>query len=83
MQQTYINRIGDHEGKVVELRGWLYRKRSGGKIQFLQVRDGTGIVQCIVTKDSPAAFEAAGALTTESSLVGRGAVSAEQRSTSG
>lgn len=83
MQQTYINKVGAFEGQAVELRGWLYRKRKGGKIQFLQVRDGTGIIQTIVTKDHEAAFEAAKRLTTESSLIVRGVVSADPRSPGG
>jgi len=83
MQQTYINKVGAFEGQTVELRGWLYRKRKGGKIVFLQVRDGTGIIQAIVTKDHEAAFEAAKRLTTESSLIVRGVVSADPRSPSG
>ena len=80
MQQTYINHIGEHEGKVVELRGWLYRNRKGGKIQFLQVRDGTGIIQAIVTKENEAVFETAKTLTTESSIIIRGEVKADDRS---
>lgn len=83
MTQTYINQIGKHEGKQVELRGWLYRKRKGGKIMFLQVRDGTGIIQCIVTKENEDAFEKAKQLTTESSLVIRGTVAADTRSAIG
>ncbi|MCK5119386.1 MAG: asparagine--tRNA ligase, partial [Candidatus Latescibacteria bacterium] len=50
MKQTYISEIGEHEGREVTIRGWLYNKRSSGKLHFLQVRDGTGVVQCVVFK---------------------------------
>ena len=39
-----LKTLGSIQAKV-ELRGWLYNKRSSGKIQFLLVRDGTGIIQ--------------------------------------
>ena len=39
---VYIEDIGRHEGEKVTLKGWLYNKRSSGKLHFLQVRDGTG-----------------------------------------
>ena len=42
-----IEEIGDFADRVVRLRGWLYQKRSSGKLHFLQLRDGTGIIQCI------------------------------------
>ncbi len=37
-----------HVGQTVTLRGWLYNKTGKGKLAFLQVRDGTGICQCVV-----------------------------------
>src|SRR5262245_14490433 len=48
-----IVRIGDiakYENQDVELRGWLYNKRSSGKLHFLQVRDGSGIIQAVMFK---------------------------------
>ncbi len=50
MKQTYINELKDHIGEEVTLKGWLYNSRSSGKLVFLQLRDGTGIVQCVVFK---------------------------------
>ena len=44
--------IGQHVGQTVELRGWLYNKRSSGKIQFLLVRDGTGVIKGYAEKRS-------------------------------
>jgi asparaginyl-tRNA synthetase len=47
---AYINQLKDHVGQEVTLQGWLYNSRASGKIQFLIVRDGTGLCQCIVEK---------------------------------
>ena len=80
MERAYIEDVANHEGQQVELRGWLYSKRKGGKIVFLQVRDGTGILQAIVKSTCEAAFETAKQLSQESSLVVRGTVCADPRS---
>ena len=45
---TTIAQLKDHEGKEVSLNGWVYNMRSIGKIWFLILRDGTGLVQCVV-----------------------------------
>jgi asparaginyl-tRNA synthetase len=50
MNQTYINELKNHIGEAVTLKGWLYNSRSSGKLVFAQLRDGTGIVQCVVFK---------------------------------
>ena len=49
-ERVYVSNIASHEGQTVTLRGWLYNKRSSGKLHFLQVRDGTGTIQCVVFK---------------------------------
>jgi len=76
-----IEEIGQHVGEDVTLRGWLYNKTGKGKLQFLQVRDGTGIVQCVVFAPdvSEALFEDARRLTQESALILSGSVRAEER----
>ena len=51
MKIAYIEKIADFVDKEVEIRGWVYNKRSSGKIHFLMVRDGTGIIQGVATKD--------------------------------
>ena len=81
MSWVYIEDIAKHEGKEVTLKGWLYNKRSSGKLHFLQVRDGTGILQCVVFKgDVPAEeFALADHLTQESSLIVTGMVRADAR----
>ena len=78
---VYIEDIGQHEGETVTLKGWLYNKRSSGKLHFLQVRDGTGILQCVVfNKDVPAEqFARADHLPQESSLMVTGTVRKDER----
>ena len=82
---VYISEIAKHEGQTVTLRGWLYSKRSSGKLAFLQLRDGTGFVQCVVSKAEvpPAAFEGAQRIGDESSLSVTGLVKADKRSALG
>jgi asparaginyl-tRNA synthetase len=81
-QAIYINDIGTHEGHEVSLNGWLYNKRSSGKLHFLQLRDGTGTIQCVMFKgDVPAEmFQLADHLPQESSLTVTGTVRADARS---
>ena len=85
MEHVYINRIGEHVGEEVEIKGWLYNKRSSGKIQFLIIRDGTDMIQGVVVKSEvdPEVFEDARSLTQESSIVVRGVVREEERAPSG
>ena len=61
MAWVYIDALGGHGGEEVTLRGWLYNRRSSGKVHFLLIRDGTGICQCVASvKDVGAeAFAAA------------------------
>ena len=70
------------EGKTVTLRGWLYNKRSSGKLHFLQLRDGTGVIQCVVFKgDVPEeVFTQADHLGQESSIAVTGTVKQDSRS---
>jgi aspartyl/asparaginyl-tRNA synthetase len=78
---TYIEDIHRHEGEEVTLKGWLYNKRSSGKLHFLQVRDGTGTLQCVVFKGdvTPEEFALAEHLSQESSLTVTGLVRADAR----
>ncbi|HID96326.1 MAG TPA: asparagine--tRNA ligase [Candidatus Latescibacteria bacterium] len=85
MERVYISDISRYEGKEVVLKGWLYNKRSSGRLHFLQVRDGTGIIQCVLSKaDVPEeVFQASEELTQESSIIIRGIVRADVRSPGG
>jgi asparaginyl-tRNA synthetase len=85
MNRFYIEDAGKHEGQVVTVRGWVYQKRSSGKIKFLILRDGTGLMQSIFFKGEceEAAFEAAEHLTQESSVEVTGKIRKEPRSPGG
>ena len=76
-----IENIAQYVGQEVTLQGWLYDKTDKGKLSFLQVRDGTGIVQAVVfAKDvPPELFELSKRIAQESSLVVSGAVRADAR----
>ena len=82
MPVTTVERIAAFEGETVTLRGWLAGRRSSGKLHFLQVRDGTGTIQCVTAKAdvSPDVFLLADHLPQESSLEVTGFVRADARS---
>lgn len=46
----YVEDLAKHVGETIELKGWAYQTRSSGKVKFLELRDGTGIVPCIFFK---------------------------------
>ncbi|MBL8859767.1 MAG: asparagine--tRNA ligase [Planctomycetes bacterium] len=82
---TTIERLANHVGETVTLRGWVHNKSSKGKLHFVQLRDGSGYVQCVVFKGdvSEELFEAIGHAGQESSLVLTGLVKAEPRAPGG
>lgn len=85
MKWVYIEDIGQHNGQEVEIRGWVYNKRSSGKVRFLLVRDGTGIIQGTLfhpDKDFPL-FKVFDDLTQESSVIVRGKVREDRRAPGG
>src|ERR1700750_2093672 len=84
-KHTYINQLSNHVGAEVILKGWLYNLRSSGKIAFPQLRDGTGVVQCVVLKNaiSPELWEQLKGLGQESALGIRGTVRADSRAPGG
>jgi len=85
MATAHISDIGAHAGRVVTVRGWLQGKRSSGKLLFLQVRDGTGVMQCTAFRPNlpPEVFEQAKHLPQESSLVVTGNVNPDDRAPGG
>jgi asparaginyl-tRNA synthetase len=85
MDKMYISDAGRHEGQDVTVRGWLYNKRSSGKLWFLLVRDGTGLIQAVVSKaDVPdETFAACERATQESSLSVTGRISPDKRAPGG
>ena len=84
-QQTYIKDLSKHVGEEVTLKGWLYNLRSSGKLMFPQLRDGTGIVQCVVAKNSvsPELWDALKPLGQESALIVTGSVREDSRAPGG
>ncbi len=82
---VYIDEIAAHDGKTVTLRGWLHNRRSSGKIHFLTLRDGTGFIQCVMSKKAVGdeAFATADHLAQETSLIVTGAVRADSRAPGG
>ena len=85
MDRVYIGELRAHIGDRVTIRGWVHNKRSSGKIRFLLVRDGTGVVQSVLSKgDAPdKLFQLFDELTQESSLAVRGTVHADERAPDG
>jgi asparaginyl-tRNA synthetase len=83
--KTTVAELSKHVGQTVTLQGWLYNRRSSGKLLFLILRDGTGLCQCVIEKKEPTAaiFETAERLGQESSLEVTGTVRQEPRSVGG
>jgi asparaginyl-tRNA synthetase len=85
MQKTYIKDLSEHVGEEISLKGWIFNKRSSGKIRFLILRDGTGYLQCVYFKGnvSEEVFNLADSLGQESSIEVVGKVKAEPRAIGG
>jgi len=85
MEKIYISDVAQHEGKEITLNGWLYNKRSSGKLWFLLVRDGTGLIQCVVSKSDVTedVFQACEDVTQESSLQITGKIAEDKRAPGG
>jgi len=82
---TYISEVNRHEGTEITIKGWVYNRTDKGKLRFLLVRDGTGIIQAVVFKKavSEEAFAAADSVTQESSVVITGTVRKDDRAPGG
>jgi asparaginyl-tRNA synthetase len=82
---AHIEDIATHEGQAVTLQGWLHNRRSSGKIHFLTLRDGTGFIQCVMTKQAVGedVFTRADHLGQESAIVVHGTVRADSRAPGG
>ena len=81
----WIEELSQHAGQTVSVRGWVTTTRSSGKIAFVVVRDGTGLLQAVLSKkDLPAdVWDAFGKLTQETSVEVTGVVRAEPRAPGG
>jgi asparaginyl-tRNA synthetase len=84
-QTTYIEDIAKHVGEPVRLRGWLHNRRSSGKIHFLTLRDGSGFIQCVMSKQAVGddMFKTADHLAQESAIIVEGAAREDKRAPSG
>ncbi|MFC2161559.1 asparagine--tRNA ligase [Acidobacteriota bacterium] len=85
MKWVYIEDIASYKDQEIEIRGWLYNKRSSGKIRFLLIRDGTGLIQTTLfdPEKNKSLFDKSDELTQESSLHIRGIVREDKRAPSG
>jgi asparaginyl-tRNA synthetase len=85
MAHVYIQDIAEHVEQEVTLKGWLYNKTDKGKLRFLLLRDGTGVIQTVVFQKnvSPEVFQATDTLTQESSLVVTGTIRKDERALGG
>ena len=83
--EIYIKDLKNHAGETVTLKGWLYNKRKSGKLRFLILRDGTGLLQCVVFKGSVSeeVFAKTADLTQEASFEVTGTIRAEERAMGG
>ncbi len=82
MMDFHIKDSKNYIGQDITIRGWVFSVRSSGSIVFLQIRDGSGFIQVVVSKKdvAPEAFAAAVNLTDESSVIVKGVVKEEPRS---
>ena len=80
-QQIRMQDIAQDDGQEVVLKGWVYNRTGKGRLQFIQMRDGTGVVQCVAFKKEMDAdeFAMAKTLTQESSIMITGTVRADER----
>ena len=80
-EQIQIVDIGKYDGQEVTLRGWVYNRTGKGKLQFIKLRDGTGVAQCVAFKKEmdEAVFDLVKTLTQESSIQITGTVRADER----
>ena len=80
-RHVYIQDLPSHVGEQVTLKGWLYQRTDKGRLQFLRLRDGTGIAQVVFFQKnvSPEVFARIGELTQESSIIVTGQVRADER----
>jgi len=82
---VYIEDIAQHVGTPITLKGWLANRRSSGKIHFLQVRDGSGFIQAVMSKAQVGdeTFEVASHLSQESAIIVHGTPRADTRAPGG
>lgn len=82
MSTIYVEDVAKWVGKDITIKGWIYNRRSSGKLHFLLVRDGTGTIQCVVSKAdvSEETFDLCHGLNQESAVTVSGTVREDPRS---
>jgi len=85
VEYIYLDEISKYEGQEVQIKGWLYNKRSSGKIYFLLIRDGTGTIQSVAAKGEmpDSEFKVCDEVTQESSIIVSGIVRKDARAPGG
>ncbi|XOU94537.1 MAG: asparagine--tRNA ligase [Candidatus Kerfeldbacteria bacterium] len=85
MENVYLVDIPKYLDKEITLKGWVFNFRSSGKIFFLQIRDGSGLIQAVISKNDVSAetWENCEKMQIESSVEIIGTVSEDKRSASG
>ena len=80
-----ISELPSHSGQTVRVRGWVTHVRSSGKVAFIVMRDGTGLLQAVLVKNavSPEVWERFGKLTQETSIELEGEVRPDARAPGG
>lgn len=84
-QYSRISELPLHTGEVVRVRGWVHHLRSSGKVAFVVMRDGTGLLQAVIVKNAvpSESWEAFGRLTQETTIEVEGEVKADARAPGG
>ncbi len=82
MNYILIRQISDYDAEKVRIKGWVVHVRPGGKLVFIEVRDGTGIIQCVVSYNDvgETVFDLSKNLTIETSLIVDGVIRRDKRS---
>ncbi|MCK9483160.1 MAG: asparagine--tRNA ligase [Candidatus Marinimicrobia bacterium] len=85
MQSVLVKDVQSYNGQEVSLRGWVYNLRSSGKIWFLLLRDGTGLIQGIVSRNdvTEEVFNQKDNLTQESAIRISGLIHEDKRAPGG
>ena len=85
MKTITINKLGQYVDQEVEIKGWVYNRRSVGKIWFLILRDGTGLLQCVVVngESDSDTFDLEQKINQEDSVIVTGTVKKEPRAVGG
>ena len=82
---TTIQRLSNHKDEVVTLQGWVSNKRSGKGLFFVELRDGSGFCQCVVSNEEvgDVIFEKANQLTLATSVEMTGVAVEDERQVGG